>query len=98
LAVEDFEVNDFLIKKEDRLLLCLASSNRDPLAFKNPSEVYFEKRKNTHLAFTKGQYYCTGAQISLDVISSFIKRMSSSIHLFENKDLIYKRNTFLILT
>jgi hypothetical protein len=98
LAVEDFEINDFLIKKNEKLLLCLASSNRDPLAFKNPSEISFEKRENTHLAFTKGQYYCTGYQISLEVISSLIKRMSSAINLFENKDLVYKRNTFLILT
>jgi len=98
LAVEDFVVNDFQIKKNDRLLLCLASSNRDPLVFNNPSEISLEKRKHTHLAFTKGQYYCTGAQISLEVISSVLGRISSAINLFDHKDLRYKRNTFLILT
>lgn len=98
LAVEDFVINDFQIKKNDRLLLCLTSSNRDPLAFENPTKISFEKRKNAHLSFSKGEYYCTGAQISLEVISSLIENISSVINLFDNKDLIYKRNTFLILS
>lgn len=98
LAVEDFVINDFKIKKNDRLLLCLTSSNRDPLAFNNPTEISFQKRKNTHLAYAKGQYYCTGAQISLEVISSVLERISSTINLFDNKGLSYKKNTFLILT
>tara|TARA_B110000967_G_C18829757_1_gene533391 strand:+ start:125 stop:1243 length:1119 start_codon:yes stop_codon:yes gene_type:complete len=98
LAIEDFVINNFQIKKNDRLLLCLTSSNRDPLAFENPTKISFEKRKNTHLSFSKGQYYCTGAQISLDVISSLIENISSVINLFDNKDLIYKKNTFLILS
>jgi hypothetical protein len=97
LASQDFIINDFQIKKNDKLLLCLTSSNRDPLAFENPTKIYLEKRKNTHVSFAKGQYYCTGAQISLEVIASLIKNIIPVVNSFVNKDLIYKKNTFLIL-
>lgn len=47
-----------------RLLLCLASANRDPSVFPHPDEILPDRQPNEHLSFGLGLHFCLGAQIA----------------------------------
>lgn len=96
-AIDNFVLRDTKIKKNDSLLLCLASANRDPLAFENPNRINLNKVKNSHVAFTKGQFFCLGADIALNSTAILLKKIVTIIDTFKNKELTYKKNPFLIL-
>jgi cytochrome P450 len=46
-----------------RLILCLASANRDPEQFPNPNVLDINRSAAGHLALSSGPHYCVGAPI-----------------------------------
>ena len=52
------------ISKDDRLLVLLASSNRDEDVFENPKEFRLDRRVNRHIAFGFGIHSCVGAPLA----------------------------------
>jgi cytochrome P450 len=48
----------------ERLLVLLASANRDDTAFERPDEFLLERGQNRHVAFGMGIHYCVGAPLA----------------------------------
>ncbi len=55
---------DIHIDTYSKLIVCLASANRDPSVFEAPDEFNPERRHNPHLAFGNGMHTCLGAKIA----------------------------------
>ncbi|MGD9659800.1 MAG: cytochrome P450 [Porticoccaceae bacterium] len=67
-ASRDTEVHGQKIKKNDRLMLCYPSANRDEEFFKNPDAFIVDRRPNQHLAFGNGAHMCIGQHLAkLDI-------------------------------
>lgn len=63
-ATEDFEFRGNQIEEGHRLLLTLASANRDPAVFDNPDEFDITRGPSDHIAFGGGIHYCIGAPLA----------------------------------
>lgn len=64
IASEDVLYRDQLIKKNQVVLLVLASANRDPEQFAEADQFDIERsNSNTHLSFGRGSHSCLGAYL-----------------------------------
>ena len=63
-ASEDTTISGTEIAAESRLLLCLASANRDTERFTNPDSLEISRKVNRHMSFATGIHVCLGAQLS----------------------------------
>ncbi len=63
-AAKDIELRGQKIAKNDRILVLLASANRDEDAFENPNEFRLDRGRNKHLAFGFGIHSCVGAPLA----------------------------------
>jgi cytochrome P450 len=64
LAQTDTQLGDQRINKGDRLMLWIASANRDEKVFKQPDSFVIGRKESQHLAFGSGIHYCIGARIA----------------------------------
>lgn len=60
LAVADLELGAIRITKGERVILMLASANRDPAQFSDPDRVDFTRQFFGHLALGAGLHSCVG--------------------------------------
>jgi cytochrome P450 len=63
-ATEDATVAGRPVCAADKLMLLLASANRDPEQFPEPDECKLDRRSNRHLAFGYGIHRCIGADLA----------------------------------
>lgn len=63
-TTRDVEVGGATIPKDTRVLVFLASANRDERAFENPDEFRLDRGSNRHVAFGMGIHYCVGAPLA----------------------------------
>lgn len=65
-AREEVELNGQQITAGQKLLLVLASANRDPRQFANPDQFDITRRVTSqqHTAFAMGNHYCLGAPLA----------------------------------
>ena len=63
-AAKDVEIRGQKIAKDDRILVLLASANRDEEVFENPNEFSLERGTNKHVAFGFGIHSCVGAPLA----------------------------------
>lgn len=63
-ATQDVELHGHRIAKNDRILVLLASANRDEQAFENPNDFNIERSPNKHVAFGFGIHSCVGAPLA----------------------------------
>lgn len=63
-AIEDANVAGQPICAGDKLMLLLASANRDPEQFVEPDACSLDRRPNRHLAFGYGIHRCIGADLA----------------------------------
>ncbi len=61
---EDMMVGDVAVKKGDRVMLLMASANRDPAKFADPDRLDIARNPNPHLAFGHGIHFCLGAPLA----------------------------------
>ena len=64
VAARDVEVGGKSIEKGDVISAWIASANRDPDVFDDPTEFRPERSPNRHIAFGKGIHYCLGAPLA----------------------------------
>jgi cytochrome P450 len=64
LAKAPLEIGGRRIEAGQRVLLVLASANRDPARFAEPDRLDLGRRDNPHLAFGYGVHYCLGAPLA----------------------------------
>jgi cytochrome P450 len=63
-TAEDMQIGGVDIKKGDRVMLLMASANRDPEQFANPERLDISRNPNPHLAFGHGIHFCLGAPLA----------------------------------
>jgi cytochrome P450 len=63
-ATEDAEVGGRAIAKDDWLMLCYASGNRDETVFPNANEFHADRSPNRQLAFGYGAHLCLGQHLA----------------------------------
>ncbi|NDJ52271.1 MAG: cytochrome P450 [Chloroflexi bacterium] len=62
--LEDIEMHGVIIPQGHRMLVGVASANRDETVFENPDAVDITRKPNRHLAFGLGVHYCLGAPLA----------------------------------
>jgi cytochrome P450 len=63
-ATEDVEVAGRAVHAGEKVMLLLASANRDPVQFPDPDAFIIERRPNPHLAFGRGIHRCIGKDLA----------------------------------
>ena len=80
-AVEDTEIRGRTIKKDDWLMLCYMSGNRDEDVFDSPYQFNIERSPNKHVAMGYGAHICLGqhlARMEINIFwEEFFKRVKS---------------------
>jgi cytochrome P450 len=64
VAAEDMSIGDVAVKQGDRVMLLMASANRDPGKFASPDALDIARNPNPHLAFGHGIHFCLGAPLA----------------------------------
>jgi cytochrome P450 len=64
VLAQDYEFKGVTMKKGDRITCILPACNLDPDVFPNPTEVNFDRPRQTVLAFTVGVHSCMGAHLA----------------------------------
>jgi len=73
------------LRKNDKVVMWLASANHDPLVFENPGSIDLNRSPNPHVTFGRGgPHFCLGAslaQLEMRVfLEEFVQRVKS-VHL-----------------
>lgn len=63
-VTEDTEFAGQALKKDDWLMLCYASGNRDEAVFEDPESFRVDRKPNKHLAFGYGAHLCLGQHLA----------------------------------
>jgi cytochrome P450 len=63
-TMRDVDVAGTAIPAGERVLVLLASANRDETVFDRPNEFIPERSPNRHVAFGLGIHYCVGAPLA----------------------------------
>ena len=63
-ASTEVELHGVRIPRGAIVIPLLASANRDPEAFENPDVFDITRSPNFHIAFSKGQHFCLGANLA----------------------------------
>ena len=63
-AAQDTEVAGRQVKKDDWIMLCYASGNRDEAVFEDPFQFRVDRKPNRHLAFGYGAHLCLGQHLA----------------------------------
>jgi cytochrome P450 len=88
IAAEDFHIGESLIKKNDSILIVLASANHDPEKFENAINFDIERSNNAeNLTFGIGGHMCLAKHFSIHLATEalwFLFDEYKSIKLLEN--------------
>lgn len=74
-AVGDADLSGGCIAKGSRVLLDLASANRDPRQFEDPETFDLNRRRNPHVAFGGGTHVCLGQHLARTEIRIAVGRL-----------------------
>ncbi len=92
IALEDVEMGDKVLKKDERIRYVMSSANRDPEKFPEPDRFDINRYPNLHVAFGSGIHHCLGATLArLEGQEAFraLAERFESLHL-ETEDLEYQ--------
>jgi cytochrome P450 len=64
VASDDLTIGGVAVEKGQRVMLLMASANRDPAKFENPDTLDITRFPNPHLAFGHGIHFCLGAPLA----------------------------------
>ena len=64
ITTEDVELQGRCIAAQQRVILPLASANRDPEVFEDPDMVKLDRKRNRHLTFSSGEHRCLGSNVA----------------------------------
>jgi len=88
-VTEDYELRGRQLKKDDSILLCYPSGNRDEEVFDDPFDFKVDRNPNRHLAFGHGAHLCLGkylAKIEMEIFYEELFRRIKDIELNGNPE------------
>ena len=83
-ATQNYDLKDREIKKDDSILLCYPSGNRDEEIFDEPFKFKVDRSPNRHLAFGHGAHLCLGkylAKIEMEIFYEELFKKIDNIQL-----------------
>ena len=83
-ATQNYDLKDREIKKDDSILLCYPSGNRDEEIFADPFKFKVDRSPNRHLAFGYGAHLCLGkylAKIEMEIFYEELFKKIDNIQL-----------------
>lgn len=80
-ALEELEISGQRIKKDQGVVLMLASGNRDAKRFANLNGMSLSREKNFHLSFGKGEYACITRALVTQTIANFLEVMLNKLSI-----------------
>ena len=83
-ATQNYDLKDREIKKDDSILLCYPSGNRDEEIFDDPFKFKVDRSPNRHLAFGHGAHLCLGkylAKIEMEIFYEELFKKIDNIQL-----------------
>jgi cytochrome P450 len=82
-AQEDIAIGNSIIRRGDRVLLVLASANRDPDKFADPDTFnVLRPRPIRHVAFGRGPHYCLGSFMARREIAVLLRTLDQQLPSF----------------
>ncbi|TCJ94820.1 cytochrome P450 [Volucribacter psittacicida] len=75
VAKQDVYINNYLIKKGERVTMFISSANRDPSVFMDHKQIKIRMKKDKHISFGAGKHRCLGANIAQKVVTMLISSM-----------------------
>lgn len=88
IATEDISIGESLIRKNDSILVVLASANRDPKKFENESKFDIERNNNAeNLTFGIGGHMCLAKHFSIHLATEalwFLFNKFKAVRILEN--------------
>lgn len=88
IATEDISIGESLIRKNDSILVVLASANRDPKKFENESKFDIERNTNAeNLTFGIGGHMCLAKHFSIHLATEalcFLFNKFKAVTILEN--------------
>ncbi len=82
-ATRDYLIKDQKIKKNDSILLCYPSGNRDEDVFDDPFSFKVDRTPNRHLAFGHGAHLCLGKYLAKIEMEIFYEELFKKINKIE---------------
>jgi len=64
IALQDVEMRDKVLHKDERIRWFIASANRDPEKFPEPDKFDIMREPNQHVSFGSGIHHCLGATLA----------------------------------
>ena len=77
VATADTKLGDKKISNNDRVVLWLASANRDEAAFDNPDKFDVTRHPNLHVGFGAGPHFCLGGPLAKDELRIALEELLS---------------------
>jgi cytochrome P450 len=72
-VMEDREIAGVTLKKGQRVMLCLATANRDPAKYPNPREFDLERGASQHLGMGFGTHFCLGSRLAKSIMATSLR-------------------------
>ncbi len=82
-ATQNYDLKDREIKKDDSILLCYPSGNRDEEIFDDPFKFKVDRSPNRHLAFGHGAHLCLGKYLAKIEMEIFYEELFKKIDNIE---------------
>ena len=82
-ATQNYDLKDREIKKDDSILLCYPSGNRDEEIFADPFKFKVDRSPNRHLAFGHGAHLCLGKYLAKIEMEIFYEELFNKIKNIE---------------
>lgn len=94
IAEKDQEIGGHNVRKEDLVLMFLASGNRDPEQFETPEVFDVTRTRNHHLSFGTGTHLCAGIQLARFEAKVAFEFLLPYLDRFEwiDKDIVWADN------
>ncbi len=93
-----FELDGIFIPENTKLLLSIASANRDNTVFDNPNEIMPERKYNPHLSFGTGAHSCLGGKLARIELRTFLPKIAPLIdhyHLDTNHPPVWQKTILM---
>lgn len=80
VALDEFSIRGQVIRKNDSVLLMLASANHDSEAYESPDKFNPNRKENWQLTFGRGKHSCLGARLVPMQLEEIMKVLFNSCH------------------